>query len=368
MRYLITAGPVYGPLDDNKIVSNRSRGIWAIKLAEALHEQGDEVTLLLPDTHPTKKGLPGTVRFHRGFDAYQEICSRVAPSVDGAVMAAAVVNWIPAKPFPGKMATKGFEPGEMISVPFVLAPRILAQMRPANASLNLVGCKLTSGVSQEELIDIAYELLLDTKCNAVVANDLSNLKSKCLVYPDRTVIPYHLGNENTFIRDVTEVLQDRHFRTLPGEVPFIPGHALDLACKIFDGLVDKYRDRFVTRTTGAHTHTFGSLAVKIWGSCWLCSGRHKDAGFTSKDAVLARLDRDRVVVETHRGKATLNAPRLMSMGNQTGCRAVVHFHEQLPGVETIPYAPPGTVRDLHKGYSRQYNIRGHGCISDAELV
>lgn len=32
-KILITAGPVYGRLDDNKLVSNRSRGIWAADFA-----------------------------------------------------------------------------------------------------------------------------------------------------------------------------------------------------------------------------------------------------------------------------------------------------------------------------------------------
>ena len=40
--------------------------------------------------------------FHTGYDSYREHCHQLAPKVDAAVMAAAVVNWIPETPFPGK--------------------------------------------------------------------------------------------------------------------------------------------------------------------------------------------------------------------------------------------------------------------------
>jgi thioredoxin 1 len=52
-RVLITAGQVYGPLDTNKLVGNRVRGIWAAKFADHLADQGYEVTFLVPDVNST---------------------------------------------------------------------------------------------------------------------------------------------------------------------------------------------------------------------------------------------------------------------------------------------------------------------------
>ena len=56
-RVLITAGTVYGPLDANKLVGNRVRGLWATQFAGYLSAKGHEVTLLLPDTMPPKSAL-----------------------------------------------------------------------------------------------------------------------------------------------------------------------------------------------------------------------------------------------------------------------------------------------------------------------
>ena len=55
MRVLITAGQVYGRLDDNKLVGNRVRGLWATRFAEWLAERGHQVTLVLPDTFASER-------------------------------------------------------------------------------------------------------------------------------------------------------------------------------------------------------------------------------------------------------------------------------------------------------------------------
>jgi len=52
MNVLITAGGVYGRLDDNKLVGNRVRGIWACRFAGYLASKGHFVSLLVPDTMP----------------------------------------------------------------------------------------------------------------------------------------------------------------------------------------------------------------------------------------------------------------------------------------------------------------------------
>jgi phosphopantothenoylcysteine synthetase/decarboxylase len=134
---LITAGPVYGRLDDNKLVGNRTRGIWASRFAEHLMKQGYQVTLLLADTENWEHlrtrafGSDGriTVVTHHGYDDYAAKCVGMASTHDAAVMAAAVVNWIPANPITGKMPTKGFKEGDIIQVPFVLAARVIDKMR-----------------------------------------------------------------------------------------------------------------------------------------------------------------------------------------------------------------------------------------------
>lgn len=359
MRVLVTAGAVYGPLDDNKIVSNRSRGIWAFEYAKRLRQAGHDVTLVVPDV--MSKASYATVRpesvvRHRGFDDYRAACVGLAPVVDAAVMAAAVVNWIPASPVKGKMATAGHKPGDRVDIPFYLAPHVIDEMKPANPGLTLIGCKMTSGSTVDELVSAAHHTLLRARCNAVVANDLSSLRVKRIVYPDRSVFT-HSDDFEGFFTELDAVLSDVHYRTdwTGRDWSGPPSDAM----RLFDAIVERNRARFV----GPDGMVFGSVLVKAEGG-YLVSPREKGRAFTSRDAVLVSSVSGRVVSAAGPNKATLNAPLLIRVAEKYGASAVLHLHEAIPSAPTVPYAPPGTVRDNMRDIpAPAFNIDGHGFVA-----
>jgi hypothetical protein len=381
-RVLVTAGTVYGRLDDNKLVGNRIRGIWATKFACWLLSQGYHVTLLLPDTFdkaslektvretPPVRYVPGEfptfeVLYQNGYESYAEHCYALAPQVDAAVMAAAVVNWIPQSPIKGKMATEGYEEGDVINIPFYLAPRVIDRMRKLNPKLTLIGCKMTAGASREDLLKAAYHTLLKGHCNVVVANDLSDLKVKTLVYPDgRQKVTESFG---AMYSELRSVIDDKFYRTESQPSPIIVDEdRLESAKKLFDHVCTCYRDRFMKRPDG-QDRVFGSVAVRIDDRSVLVSPREKGTLFASKDAVIVTgVDRVRHVVQTLDGqKATLNAPLLLSVLAKYGEVAVVHLHEEPRQFVTLPYAPPGSVRDNDRDLPDldiPFNLEGHGCV------
>lgn len=385
MRVLITAGGVYGRLDDNKLVGNRVRGIWACRFAGHMAAVDHAVTLLVPDTinwrqvidqigdmarvsrNGMYEGQPGNIHvvWHTGFDDYRAKCKEFAATHDAVVLAAAVVNWIPQTPIPGKMPTKGYKVGDTVDIRFYLAPRVIEEMKAINPKLTLIGCKMLINSTEKELVDAAYDVLLKSRCNVVVANDMGHgLKRKLLVYPDRSVHEYDDDFKGLFAA-LQAVIEDEHFRT----VRFNPSGAIDTreASVVFDQMVEEHRSRFMRFEGG---RVFGAVAVTAgWTTGWLVSPREKGGMFTSKDAtVISIVDYENREVRVPEGwpKPTLNAPLLIRFAAQFGHRAVLHFHEQVPGLPTLPYAPPGTVRDnmrelppvCHTGF----NIEGHGCV------
>lgn len=369
-RVLVTAGTVYGRLDSNKLVGNRVRGIWATRFAAFLVNNGFDVTLLLPDTYPDPhlrevygfgKLLPPnlTVVQHTGFWNYRDLVIEYAPGMDGMVLAAAVVNWIPEIPYEGKMPTKGV--GDRISVPFILAPRVIDQVRKINPNVTLIGCKMTIGATADELKAAANELIASSRCAAVVMNDMkTGLHLKSVLHPDQAVIDFDLHNDSgQFSAYLMELLRDRHFRTKEEiRSVWIPSDA----SKLFDFLVEKYRSRFVP---AGQDRVFGSVAVRLrFGGDVLMSPREKGEHFTSKDAVVVS-NVEGQTVYTCGGKATLNAPLLYKFLLQhKAAHAVLHLHEQLPEESVQPYAPPGTVRDsIRSGQHSIFNIQGHGFIA-----
>lgn len=379
MKILISAGAVYGRLDDNKLVSNRSRGIWAEKFAEYLCNAGHQVTLLVADTYRIDSQSGGRVQGdwrdnlivgrHKGFDEYLSLCQIMAPDMDAAVMASAVVNWIPAEPIRGKMLTKGYKAGDRIDIPFYLAPHVIDEMRKINPKLTLIGCKMLSKASHEELITAAYDVVLRAKCNVVVANDLSDLHKKFLVYQDRVVRPHHTNNVGDFYDELYQVLQDTHYHTIMQRVgsAFIgTPEGFEPTFDVFEKIRLKYKDRFTHRVAG-EDKVFGAICNPIpldLGTTYQLSPREKGAAFTSADSVeVLYVDKTNVGVNGI-SKATLNAPLLIRVAKAYGNRPVLHLHEQLPGYPTVPYAPPGTVRDNDRDIPGPvFNIEGHGFIA-----
>lgn len=385
-RVLITAGTVYGKLDDNKLVGNRTRGIWAKNFAQFLIAAGHEVTFLAPDTMSGlgADGYVGTVERHRGFWEYQEKCLKFAATHDAAVMAAAVVNWIPHEPFVGKMSTTSLRelalpyvadrakgdvpiPGKtVINIPFILAPRVIDKMRRVNSKLTLIGCKMTSGATYDVTIEAAYKTLVAAKCHAVVANDLDALAVKRLLYPDRARFAYDLHREDhprSFFQALQKIIEDEHFQTIADNL-MVPIDTLARPRSIFDTTVARFRAAFTQKLAGVD-RVFGSLAVRVDNNTMLASPREKGALFTSQEAVLVRRSFANQTVTTHDGtKATMNAPLLARyLNNFIGAEGVLHLHQQIPGIPTTSYAPPGTVRDTYRDMpAPSFNIDGHGCI------
>jgi hypothetical protein len=397
-KILVTAGTVYGPLDDNKLVGNRVRGVWATRFADHLARSREcEVTLLVADIQeaairdalhhlhviavsgrrneppPEEIAKNLTVVAHKGFWDYRERCVALAEEHEGAVMAAAVVNWIPEKPFPGKMPTVGV--GDRMNVPFILAPRVIDRMKEANPRLALVGCKMTIGETEAGLINAAYKTLLGARCNLVVANDMkTGLKEKLFVYQDRSTQKFTLGAGvdlygDAFHTALWQVLSDDHYRT---EVRGQLSMANASATAMFDRVVEKYRGRFTKRLPDGE-FVFGAVAVPYNGPNAkshlrqevLVSPREKGAAFDSRSAVLVVEVSSDHVVSTFGGKGTLNAPLLVRhLEKYPAAHAVLHLHERLPNVPTEAYAPPGTTRDSARAIPGPvYNIEGHGFIA-----
>lgn len=362
---VITAGPVYGRLDDNKLVSNRVRGIWALRFAGYLSSKGYQVTLVLSDTMPknsaldigtySSTGLAIRIQRHTGFESYQKICKELAAQADAMVMAAAVVNWIPAEPIKGKMETKGYQEHDRISIEFELAPRVINQMKAVNPKLTLIGCKMLIGAEHEDLIDAAHHVLLTARCNAVVANDMEHgLKTKYIVHKDRACITYQ--NFDKFYADLTAIIEDEYYQTTNTRTL-----STQRAKEIFDHIADEYRDRFCP----VGNRVFGALAVRVSGIGWLVSPREKGQMFSSDDAVLVeKISQHSHSVYVHGpGKATLNAPLLIRVGERFDAQVVLHLHEQLPNTVSVSHAPPGTVRDNERDIpGPQFNIEHHGFI------
>lgn len=87
-------------------------------------------------------------------------------------------------------------------------PKIISLIKDIDPGVMLVGFKLLSNVSEEELISVAHKLLIKNRCDFVLANDLNSINSGnhtgFLLSPDKTYIK--LEGKDAIAEGIVEVV------------------------------------------------------------------------------------------------------------------------------------------------------------------
>jgi phosphopantothenate-cysteine ligase len=205
-KVLITAGGTVAPIDDVRVISNRSTGRFGARLAEAWLSRGAAVTYLAttpqtigPLEVPTQRFAhspdPAEVRqrFLGGLSQawnsadrlrridlelgtvadYSATLQRLAESQrwDVVMLAAAVSDYEPA-PVEGKIPSDA----EEIVLKLRRTPKVIRSVRDwVGEHAFLVGFKLTSGADDDALVRIAREACRTNRADATIANDQSSL-------------------------------------------------------------------------------------------------------------------------------------------------------------------------------------------------
>jgi phosphopantothenoylcysteine decarboxylase/phosphopantothenate--cysteine ligase len=165
VKFLITAGPTREPIDPVRYLSNRSSGKMGHALATAALEAGHEVTLVrgpvdLPA--PERAKIISVITSDEMFAAVRGEIS----NCDVFVMCAAVCDYKPAKYSAQKLKK---EPAQF-QLTLIPTRDILASLPNENRPFITVGF----AAETENLEANAVQKLIAKKCDAMVANDVSD--------------------------------------------------------------------------------------------------------------------------------------------------------------------------------------------------
>lgn len=356
MKILISGGPVPANLDAVKIVTNKFKGGLMASLAKSLAQEGNDVTYLTYGTAPENLSPFATVISHSGFQDYAKKVRELSPSHDVVVLGAAVANLIPVNPWVGKFPSHDYKEGDIINIPFTIAPRIITQVKEVAPEAALFGFKLLSGVPHEELITAAYETLVSSRATAVFANDAQDLQTIHMVMKDRSVhsfprteLPFYL----------MKFARNTHFKSEVGEIGATKQDELNQMMTLAKPYTEK-KGWFEPSPEG---YVFGAVAMRSSTGTMLVTSRGKQelASFSE----ISHVDYEAfTVTRVQKNKASLNAPLLWKiLERNPKAKVVVHAHipcdEQFGPV--LPYAIPGTesdsVRELPEG---TFQIHHHG--------
>jgi hypothetical protein len=357
MKFLVTGGPVHAHLDDVKIITNRFRGGRMEALARGLVDLGHDVIYLTAIHTPPRQNF-FTLWLHDGFDDYlTKVLHAGELGIDAFVLGAAVANLVPINPWKGKFPSHQYKPGDRVDIPFMVAPRIINDIRRKFPESKLFGFKLLSGAPYSELIEAAHKVALDSHATVIFANDAKSLNYKYAVTKDRVVQFLAADDLTQFIIDYT---RDTYYRT---EIEEYSCHGVVSATERAGRLITRFADKF--QSVGSSDLVFGTVACRIPGSgslAFVTTRRGKTEIGGGWETVSAVYHEDMVVQAT--GKASLNAPLLhWIFAHVPETEAIVHYHQvACPDLHRLPYAPPGSVRDSQRDVRGSFAIQGHGAF------
>ncbi len=168
LRVLVVAGATVEPIDDVRVITNRSSGGTGVELARSAFEHGAEVELWLGRHEAT---IPAWLPVKR-FETTADLAAMAEKAeADICVVPAAVADFAPTNRSKGKIPTR--EGG--LTLELQPTPKVLERFRKGTRK-TLVGFKAEAGVSDAELKGRSTALMKEADLDLVVANDVSKVK------------------------------------------------------------------------------------------------------------------------------------------------------------------------------------------------
>lgn len=201
---------------------------------------------------------------------------------------------------------------------------------------------------REDIIDSIYESLLKHHFQFVILE----VETKLYVLTKERSI-FKIEKEETFLKTCE---QDQYYQTiLEQEDKNNMTDFEDIA--LYRAYIEKYKERMKKRIYGKQ-YIFGSVAVKTkQGFITTLRGKKDLEEYT----VVRSVDHKQHVVYAITKKATLNAPLLDYLFQNTNAKVIVHInHEYDISLPYESYAFPGTQKDSIRMSKTSFNIQYHG--------
>ncbi|MFQ5919923.1 MAG: bifunctional phosphopantothenoylcysteine decarboxylase/phosphopantothenate--cysteine ligase CoaBC, partial [Thermoplasmata archaeon] len=166
-RVLVVAGSTSEPVDDIRVLTNRSTGEMGVELARAAFLRGADAELWMGEASVR---VPSYLKAWR-FEETEALLEHIS-EIDHEIVAvpAAIADYLPERA-EGKVASGS----SAWTVKLRPNARVLERIRDVFQGI-LIGFKLESGVSRKELVDRARKRLGELKLEYMVANEWQDVK------------------------------------------------------------------------------------------------------------------------------------------------------------------------------------------------
>ena len=181
MKFIVTAGPTFEPLDQVRRLTNFSTGRLGTELANYLAARGHRVTLLIGEsaTYSGERRAQSVKTYSTTADLRRKLKALSGKTVDAIFHAAAVSDFGFGKLFTRDAAgrLKPFTPSKKIStrrgsllVELVPTPKIIAELRGWFPRAKIVGWKFEADGGRADAISAAKKQIMGCATDFCVAN------------------------------------------------------------------------------------------------------------------------------------------------------------------------------------------------------
>jgi phosphopantothenoylcysteine decarboxylase/phosphopantothenate--cysteine ligase len=169
-KVLVTAGPTREAIDSVRFVSNKSSGKMGIEIAKEAAARGAEVILIAGECRAKLPEYIETIHVISTDDFIKAVKDEISyKNYDFFISAAAISDYKPIECIDGKISSDNVEE---IHLNMKLTPKIINVARKKDYNLFIVAFKAETNVSRTDLINKAYDRLVKSEVDLIVANDI----------------------------------------------------------------------------------------------------------------------------------------------------------------------------------------------------
>ncbi len=176
LNFIVTSGPSREWLDGVRFISNSSSGRQGIEIAKEIKARGGNVLLINGTSKVKAPGYINTINVETTNEFLREIEKALKDSdvkYQFLISAAALSDYKFKEEECRQNEKINSDEIKHMNVELELTPKIIDNARKVSKSLVLIPFKAEISVSKSQLIDRAYERLIKSDADLIVANDLT---------------------------------------------------------------------------------------------------------------------------------------------------------------------------------------------------
>ncbi|MEA2089700.1 MAG: bifunctional phosphopantothenoylcysteine decarboxylase/phosphopantothenate--cysteine ligase CoaBC [Thermoproteota archaeon] len=214
-KVLVTAGATLEHIDPVRVITNKSSGKMGVAVAKEASSRGAEVTLIygLGTAVPPKDAKVISVETTE--QMLKAVVSELkSKKFDVMIATAAVADWTLKKPFSRKVSTHA---RTKLTLELKPTPKIIDAVKKVSTDTFLVPFKAEYNLSDEELIDLAYERMKEAQADLIVVNDVArpsvgfeaDTNEVFIVSPNREVVHVPLTSKQKVAQRLLDEISEK---------------------------------------------------------------------------------------------------------------------------------------------------------------